>query len=1244
MYIPLLLWPLHHPDPGGVITALQSIDGRHIAALHSSGTVSIWTVNPNTNEINIKCFVCHTTESNKMTVSTSSGSMPSSENDSRPASPSSYPKRNSDDAAMANWELMTECVPPQAPKNTRGGLALVSGDGTLSVVNLNDGLCVASAPKLAPQPTSLVRIECAEAHHVAVATMNSQVYLFDTATMTAVHVITTNATSMISSVACSSALMTSAVSTTLVAACADRKMLSWKLNFEPLEYVSLYKFTTCEEKIVDLALPSPLSCVMSEGLPLLLVVFPERWILLIPGTQTPVHVSERFEDDMLIGGFWLDDSSVCLEQHCGDLTICRLPSSVITAAYDSLEHDKNSHHRVHESSPHTVEIMQSAFAAESKSGELSPRSCSRLRAPITTGTGTPNGDGNKAHQSGVRWVSLRGFVHRMVAATYSNGVSVFVEVQGTWRNASDDMNMKVTPFTLPGNLGASGVGDATVDVTVSLLDVSSDCPRFIEGDDHGNVVVTRVGGLVQGSWQAHASGITALNVLFGVDKEGLVMEPCLATGCASGQVRIWHLSHDCVFSRIATLSHHSAPVTHIVLVPEELQRRLGLHYATISEEDGSIALYNLSHETAMTMETWSASPLCGLFWDGGRDVCGLLGKDGTVTVWSVAGATVERVLRGNAAFAFGHRNVNSLGTAKSVQASRLPPRSAFRFCSTFTTSLHKTCQGILIDVKRLLHYIQKLTNNNEKNSPFLSSFFTYLLHSEDRKLLRPLLEAFDANADAEQLRPYSTFSCYEHGVLTCYSPEYNETLKPYSISRYVSGTRMLSLVALLSASIRIDPERCSCKQAIRDALFHFGMTLPWLLDERPGFFLPSMQSTMRWLPDDNRDIQFAARCIARAIVRVSGEKELDAISQELEDASAAGDETVIAAASFVFQSTTSDNTTDASVAKCPNYTPSPKLTALAFRGLMSIVKRAVMDSHLRMSGLHATAISLLGDAFCTWAPMLHDVTGEFFSPLFDLAAQCDASPKSQALLRTLARTISIAATANVTPFLRFMDDRVGSNTSSSPSSLHHHHSHSQQSQADRDVISSRETGLGILQIAIKRNPVLYQPHVFRLVALVARMLDPHYPRLRDRCMETSSRFIKTLCTEFPTVAFCQDKQKLLAADHSGQVLIYDLNSATEWKSWMAHTGAIVSAAFSTLGDEVATFSPKASGELKIWRCENSSFGATCRCTATIPCPNALPAGLSLEAQMQFVKLFWVSPHAVELKSRNGASHTYQTKQ
>ncbi|KAI9472282.1 MAG: hypothetical protein EXX96DRAFT_597308 [Benjaminiella poitrasii] len=114
--------------------------------------------------------------------------------------------------------------------------------------------------------------------------------------------------------------------------------------------------------------------------------------------------------------------------------------------------------------------------------------------------------------------------------------------------------------------------------------------------------------------------------------------------------------------------------------------------------------------------------------------------------------------------------------------------------------------------------------------------------------------------------------------------------------------------------------------------------------------------------------------------------------------------------------------------------------------------------------------------------------------------------------------------------------------------------------------------LKIIGTFIRREPVLFYPHVYGVLEAVVTTLDPNIAHLREVMLTAATTVLHELVKTYPSVDFSSGTQKLAVGTLEGAAVIYDVRTATRSVVLEGHVGPVSVLAFSPDAKLIATCS------------------------------------------------------------------------
>lgn len=130
-----------------------------------------------------------------------------------------------------------------------------------------------------------------------------------------------------------------------------------------------------------------------------------------------------------------------------------------------------------------------------------------------------------------------------------------------------------------------------------------------------------------------------------------------------------------------------------------------------------------------------------------------------------------------------------------------------------------------------------------------------------------------------------------------------------------------------------------------------------------------------------------------------------------------------------------------------------------------------------------------------------------------------------------------------------------------------------------------------------------------------------------------------LVARYPSVSFHQDTQRLAVGTVSDRlIIIFDLRTATKWRIFSGHTGAVAAVTFSPAGEHLVSYSAEEAAA-RVWQVGASGLlsgllGLQGRCLGTTSL-RPLQRAVDYRLWVQNIRMTWRSSSEVELVRENG---------
>ncbi|GAN10288.1 conserved hypothetical protein [Mucor ambiguus] len=139
------------------------------------------------------------------------------------------------------------------------------------------------------------------------------------------------------------------------------------------------------------------------------------------------------------------------------------------------------------------------------------------------------------------------------------------------------------------------------------------------------------------------------------------------------------------------------------------------------------------------------------------------------------------------------------------------------------------------------------------------------------------------------------------------------------------------------------------------------------------------------------------------------------------------------------------------------------------------------------------------------------------------------------------------------------------------------------------ALEDRLRCLKIIGSFIRKEPTLLFSHIHSVVEAVVKTLDPNVPHMRETMLQSATSILHDLVKTYPSVDFSSSAQKLAVGTLEGASVVYDLRTATRSVVLEGHVGPVSALAFSPDAKLIATCS-LADQSVRVWYTNMSLFG------------------------------------------------------
>eukprot|EP00668_Euglena_longa_P001466 GGOE01001743.1.p1 GENE.GGOE01001743.1~~GGOE01001743.1.p1 ORF type:complete len:1365 (+),score=170.67 GGOE01001743.1:339-4097(+) len=712
----------------------------------------------------------------------------------------------------------------------------------------------------------------------------------------------------------------------------------------------------------------------------------------------------------------------------------------------------------------------------------------------------------------------------------------------------------------------------------TIFDMDTGC--MVQAYKSGHVVVQDPVTGSRNGWLAHSSGIMCM----------LLKGQQLITGGKTGAVKAWdHLS-----GTLHQVFHwHMDEVQYLLSPPPEICQRTGSQLCSVGR-DGAIIFYSLHGEVEVRhVFTGHNSGVEQIYWATEMDFMLVQCGDGKLFVWDIASAQLDRIISGAEVDSTLSHLQPKVAMMKETRTSEAPGSTGklLQFCSCFgeTEEPHPLLVAdmrVLISMIRSEAETQRPRGKNgvgksasgqclfpgsprkEYGGPNQVSFeadFENFSHAETPgpvqfRLTRPVATILayllqpDKGPPVDKLRdvfripatpiqPPATYGLNAYASTLSLLAPHTDSLAVYTVSPTWTALRFLTVAAVLHALLSFNA--AELRPLVQDCMHHCLVQQPKRI---PGYQPPSFQWCIQWLGDSCADIRIGAQLTMNAIVRLLKPPELATLCTGLL-------ETCDSAQAH--QSPASVIALCLICVQAPTRVP-PRALPSATQGLLRLVEHG--------GSMHCVAIGLLAEHFTTWRPHIPDMV-HVMQRLYDLAIpdRPEGTTKEGDHDLVHASESALVACGVLQPqaFFDFIEA--------------HLHTLSPQRQHGTVLCIAR---------LMRRDHLQLYPCLPRVVNVILGVLDPHQISVHNLCLPAVTSALGLAVRCYNMVAFEQVKQKLAVGYQTGDVVLYDLRTASRYLHFGAHSKTVSCLQFSPDGKRLATFCSD-EAIVKVWQFDSS---------------------------------------------------------
>ena len=445
-------------------------------------------------------------------------------------------------------------------------------------------------------------------------------------------------------------------------------------------------------------------------------------------------------------------------------------------------------------------------------------------------------------------------------------------------------------------------------------------------------------------------------------------------------------------------------------------------------------------------------------------------------------------------------------------------------------------------------------------------------------------------------------------------PTMSDKSHPFIFSPVLSSIHIIGTVAVLTAISNNLPATFKFQKVCKDCITYYLNQLHASFDD---FQEPSFLWCAQFLKDPSKDVQSAARSVMYSVLQRMEGLQHKQLAEKL--------------ANMLLESTNKTSSNKQINSQRQNIVVA--LALLAYRApravdgrIATITAMELIDILEKGGPQHSAAITLLGDGYSIWKYYIPDSMG-FCRQLFQLSLP---ALTSQAPSNSTSTEVSQLSIDSLQAFV---------NMASADTRLYVEFINNIISSAQQTSTTTLNASISSLYPIMQRHPKCLMDHLVVLTSLLLKVLDPHFPAIRDVCMANSTNILRFMVEIYPMVSFHQEKQKLAIGANDGTVVIYDMRTATKWQLFEAHPKSPIHAlSFSPNGQMLCTFSATEK-TCKVWNTDGGSGGAILqllgvsnRNVKTFPIDSMhVKTQLKPMEILKFVRFEWDSNKTISLK-------------
>ncbi|OZJ06908.1 hypothetical protein BZG36_00016 [Bifiguratus adelaidae] len=639
----------------------------------------------------------------------------------------------------------------------------------------------------------------------------------------------------------------------------------------------------------------------------------------------------------------------------------------------------------------------------------------------------------------------------------------------------------------------------------------------------------------------------------------------LISGGTDCRIVIWNLVDK---KPLAAFTAHTQKVTHFLEMPEGVNQRLKGSIISVAA-DNSLAIISLDEMNCLFVFPGYPYPITHIQFRSAEDYLALLYADGTVHVWEMQSAHLDRSLQGIPAKELlqDERWQNSTLTLKSsVTADYNKPITPYSLL--FGAEDRHLTDVFMINIANVVDTLiqsSQLVSPSEEADLKLEGSDTDLSNGSTSqptslstatgpqlKLITMVLSLMlswgvDNSMDERccgqfGLQPpppsFSFGLRGANGNLALYTP-LSKADDCWKLSPIVSAVRLLSILSLLRTMLN----HKGLQDVATQLITFYATKLPEVIG--PDYRFPSLAYLSRLWQDATGDISEAARTLFEATVDTMSADDIQAYilhsNQQLpvRCRPESVDQKVMTRATMILGAIGQHN---------------PELLDRRTRKDVALSLIILIDDSTEISAQTA-AISILSRGFATWEPFLK--ASEVLRTLFAMAF--NGTSNSAVVSKKAKAAVFEIAASHTTLFV-----------STLTSNLTHGRTH-------EELILT----IKVITFFVKRRPALLYSSLSKILEAIVKALDPNTPQMREDILQFATAILHDVVRTYGCVDFQNTSQKLAVGTLEGAIVIYDLRTAMRSMVLEGHVKAVTAVSFSPGGKLLVSCS-LADNTVRVW--------------------------------------------------------------